>query len=425
MRSVVAVLGVVAACGDGVGAPDAMPPPDSNIGLVRVRYLGEVTSQRPVYFQNADGSVVLATRTDGDGTANAYMAPGGYVTLVDPLGGTLHIYTWADVQPGDELAVTGVFPDTTRTTTLVVSLPIDPGAVVYQLQSSCGQRSVAPAAGSSLVIELGDCRGRADMFLYTIGAGLHYIYAEDVPAKTGSVVTFPAPYRVMGRSAIAVQNVPAGTTSLRITQRLVGEGASLFDPDQIGLFGVGTLPVVDGAGALDIDMLLPPEATALTQMALDDEGASRQFFARWERTTATTSVDLAGKLLRRYLTRPQYDPSTHAISWTEEPAGRVANAVLASWTFTRPEIGGNFQWHVFAPRGDEPVVKLPVLPDPELLPRAGDVISPPYSLINIGVEGGFGSIRSTHLGNFNADDSWPTTGASGDVVYQELGFEPF
>ena len=420
MRLLVAVVGVLAACGDGVGAPDATLPPDADVGLVRVRFRGDVLAQHDVFFQNADGSLVLATRTGVDGTANAYMAPGGYVTLVDISASTHHISTWAQVQPGDELVLNGVSPGADPTTTFAISIPIDPGAGFYGLQTSCGAQNVSAAAGTSLVIELGDCRGRADMFVFTAGAGFHYLYGEDVPVKNGGMVTLPPPYSRMERSTVEVRNAPATTSFMEIKQRLIGEGHSLFEPFQSG-FGYGTLQVVDGAGSINFDMPLPPAGTMLTEVSPSDGfGLGRQYVARWGRTSATTTVDLAAIALRRYVTPPRYDAPTHSITWTEEATGTVASAVLASWTFYRPEIGGNYQWQIFAPRGADPVVRLPVLPDPQYLPREHDVIVQPYPLVNIAIDGGYERIRAKLLGSWAAGKTWPAEGPSGDVVYQEL-----
>jgi hypothetical protein len=426
MRLVVAVVVVLAACGDGVGAPDATPPVDADVGLVRVRYRGALRENHPVFFQNADGSLVLATRTDLDGTANAYMAPGGYVTLVELSGNLRNIFTWAEVQPGDELLrdngeADGLVP----TTTLEIAVPIDPGAGLYQLQTSCGSENVSPAAGASLIIELGDCRGRADMLVYTVGGpALHYIYAEDVPAMNGDSITMSPPYSVMERSTVEVRNA-GNTTSMSITQRLIGEGRSLFHPNSPPPFGSAFLPIVDGAGTVNFDMLLPPAGTILTQVTPNNGGSGVQYVARWERTRATTTVDFAQIALRPYATRPRYDPPAHAITWTEEPTGAVPNAVVAAFSWFRPEIGGNYQWQIFAPRGADPIVKLPVLPDAQFLPRENDSINPPFKLFSIAIDGGYPRIRTQLPTTFRTGDPWPAEGPSGDVVYQELGPEPF
>ena len=431
MRLVVAVVVVLAGCGDGVGAPDATPPSDAEMGLVRVRYRGGVLEDHPVFFQNVDGSLVLATRTGVDGTANTYMAPGGYVTLIDVKPSSHFLYTWAQVQPGDEVVVDdlemgGIIP----TTTIVLSIPAEPSSGFYDLRTSCGSENVSAAAGASLVVELGDCRGRTDMFVLAFGAGFHYLYAEDVPVKNGSSVSLPPPYSVMERSTVEVHNAPTSATSMDIRQQLIGEGHSLTNPTVSGL-GFASLPVVAGTGTANFDMPLPPPATALTELApFDGIGISRQHVARWERTKATTVVDFGAITLRRYLTRPRYEVPSHSITWTEEPTGTVADAVIASWSWYRPEIGGTYQWRIIAPRGAAPTVSFPVLPDSQYLPREHDTVNPPFVLVNIAIDGGYERLRTKlpSLWPVPNNTAWPAEaadGPAGEVVYQELAPEQF
>lgn len=424
MRLVAWVVTVLGACGDGVGAPDATQPPDADVGVVRVRYRGSALEHNPVFFQNADGSLVLATHTGVDGTANAYMAPGGTVTLVVLEGNTQFLYTWIAVEPGDELVKDRRQPDELPATRLTIAIPIDPGAGFYQLQTSCGFENVSPAAGTSLVIDLGDCRGRADMFVFTLGAGLHYLYAEDVAATNGSTVTLPPPYRPFERSTIEIRGAPATTTTMEVSQRLIGEGRALFDPVDAG-FALSNVAVPEGAGTTNFDMPLPPSATMLTTVSpLDGLGLGRPFVARWGPTQPTTTIDFSPLVLRPYLTRARYDPPTHSLVWTESDIGVVATAVLATWTWFRPEIGGNYQWQIIAPRGVDPVIALPVLPDPQYLPRANDTIVQPYSLVSIASRGGYAPLRRRLIETWTRADSWPAESASGEVVYEELT-EPF
>ncbi len=430
MRLVVAVVVVLAACGDGVGAPDATPPADADVGLVRVRYHGDVLENHPVFFQNADGSLVLATRTGIDGRANAYMAPGGYVTLIDIRPSTRFLYTWAHVEPGDDLVldlgpVAGIDP----TTTLTISIPIDPGASFYQLSSTCGSDNISAAAGTALVIELGDCRGHADMLVVAFGTNFRYIFAKDVPASDGSTVTLRPPYILMERSTVEVRNAPSGSSQMDVVQRLVGEGHERFAPINSG-FGFTSTPLAGGAGTVNFDMPLPPAATMLTEVTPHDGfGIGRQHVARWESTSTTTDIDFAATTLRRYLSRPRYNPLAHAITWSEEATGTTANTVLATFTWFRPEIGGNYQWRIFAPRDADPIVKFPVLPDPQYLVREHDSVIEPHSLINIAVQGGYSQIRArlpiTFAENSASDNPWPADGASGEVVYQELTPDQF
>ena len=84
-RVMVATLVMVAACGDGlIESTDAAPGSDDGHGVVSVRYLADASDLAGliVYFQNADSTIALATHTDADGYANAFMAPGGFLSLI-------------------------------------------------------------------------------------------------------------------------------------------------------------------------------------------------------------------------------------------------------------------------------------------------------------------------------------------------------
>lgn len=425
MRWVFAVL-LFAACGDGTTVPDAAPPTDGPTGLVRVRYRGGILDGHPVFFQNADGSLALATRTDADGKANAYMAPGGFVTLVDVKSSTQFLSTWAAVHPGDEIVVDdpqgGAVPGTT---TIILSVEVDPGAQFYQLQSSCGSENVSAAAGTSLVITLGDCGSRADMLVYTVGNEFRYSYTASVPVADLALVSLTGPYRPLSRASVSAQGADARVAELEVRQRIYGEKHFLFE-ETSEPFGFASMPLVDGSGLVEFDVMQPPAPT-LTQVS-ENPGAAIgvQRFASWGPPATFTPLDLRARALRRYATRPHYDPLAHAITWTEEPSGVVPGAVIASYAWFRPEIGGNYQWRVFGPRGAEPRIQLPVLPDPQYLVRAGDSVVDPFELVSIGVEGGYDRIRTTlpSLWPARRGTTWPAESIdtpTGSLVYQQLG----
>lgn len=429
MRSVVALV-VLAACGDGVPAPDATPPADASVGLVRVRYRGAVLDGHPVFFQNADGSLALATRTDAAGEANAYVMPGGSVTVVDTNAATQLLTTWTQVAPGDELVVDDPQlggPETN--VTVALSFPIDPGASFYQLQTSCGASNVTAAAGSTMLVVLGDCRGRADMLVYSINTEFRYLYAADVPVTAGSDVTIPGPWRSLDRSTVVATGADGRNTQLDVRQRLVGERRNLFE-ESSEPFGFANIFLLGGAGTTTFDTMRPATATMLTQVSEVASLVGVQRFARWAKDTATTTLDLAPRRLRRYTSAPHYDALAHAITWTEESTGAVPDAVLATFGWARPEIGGNYQWRILAARGAEPRIALPVLPDGQYLLRASDQLFEPFLLTSIAADGGYDSFRSSLPSQWPQRNgtTWPGEAVGetpGFAVYQELRAEPF
>jgi len=437
MRRLIGLL-ALAACGDGVPAPDASVPVDAALGLVRVRYRGAILDGHPVFFQNGDGSLALATRTDGEGKANGYVMPGGSVTVVDTSAATQLLTTWMQVQPGDELIVDDPLLAGPRPITVIdLSIPIDPGAIFYQLQSSCGSQTVTDAAGSTMLVELGDCRGRADMLVYSIsdspsgeGPVYHYLYGEDVPVVAGGSVTLPGPFTPIDRADVEVTGVDGRVPNVVMRQRLVGERRNLFE-DATEPFGFAFLSLHAGAGAASLDAMIPATATLLTEVT---ESVSNlvgvQHFARWDKNRTMIELDVAPRQLRRYTSRPHYDALAHAITWSEEPTGAVPDAVLATFGWTRPEIGGNYQWRVLAARGAEPRIALPVLPDGQYLQRATDLVIEPFLFTSIAADGGYDSFRAALPSQWPQRNgvTWPGEAVGdtpGFVVYQELSNKQF
>ena len=133
------LLLVCAACGDGLPASTADAGPDDPRGLVSLAFLaadGERLVGHRVFFQDRDSSLVLSTRTDAEGRANAFMHPGGFVSLVETRGNSSLIYTYAGVKPGDELTIDqrGTPGNVVE---IEVSIPPAAGAITYQLYTSC------------------------------------------------------------------------------------------------------------------------------------------------------------------------------------------------------------------------------------------------------------------------------------------------
>ncbi len=414
--------GACAACGDGIGARDAAPPADANQGLVRVRVplpdpdapFGNGSFQ--VLFQDADGALVLSTHTDREGRANAYMAPGGYVTVVNAGGGTRNVYTWAAVQPGDELWLTGR-PEVAPTRDIAsvrLNLPDDPGAQQYRLLSSCGEGDVTPAAGGQSPFQFYACAGKSDLLVMSFGETTRYLFRAAVPIEDNGLVSLPPPYRALDHSSIDVINASSSSTYVSITQHLVSEGVPL----ETG-FGFSWVPLVGGAGATQSEMTLPAEGTVFTAVdPVDGDGVGIQHRRRWGPSSGVMHFDLGAPALRAYEQRPIYDRTTHTLRWAEASTGVLSTAVMATWGWYHPPVE-NVQWRILAPRGEAPELRLPVLPLPELRVQDGDVVNDPFELVNLTVDGGWDRLRQRlGLGGFFVDR--PLDHAPGELVYQEL-----
>ncbi|CAN5843191.1 hypothetical protein BH11MYX3_BH11MYX3_04140 [soil metagenome] len=416
---VVALL-LLPACGDGIAAIDAAPPLDTNVGLVRVRY---VTQHDPgghaVFFQNADSSLVLSTRTDERGEANAFMAPGGFVTLhvVDTTGDQL--YTWAGVQPGDDLQIRDSLPSQDPTTFVRLRVAADPGAVFYRLRSTCGEGDVTYAVGVEALFGFLPCRGKTDLVVVSHGeTGQHYLYRGGVEIVEGGLVDLAGPYQAVDRGRVEVVGASPSVRDLSMNQLLIGARDVISDPFD-GSFGLGFIELTDGAGALDFESVAPADGTLLTMIdPCNGDGVGAQHAVRWGPATLLNRFDMTALAVRPYLSRPTYDLLGHSVRWTEG-AGVVPGAVIATFSWGRPEIGGGYRWRIISPRGEEPVVEFPVLPVVALRPQSGDFIGVPDELVNIASEHGYDPIRA-RLGTWSAGTIWPFEGTSGSAVYQDL-----
>src|SRR5262245_33530039 len=101
-----AILAALIGCGDGrtLGSDAGEEVDASTRGIVRVKVSGFVEKGGlTVYFQEHDSTLSLATRTDASGEATGRLGPDGFVTLIAGFEPTLTMWTYAGVQPGDEL----------------------------------------------------------------------------------------------------------------------------------------------------------------------------------------------------------------------------------------------------------------------------------------------------------------------------------
>lgn len=414
-----AVLAV--ACGDGrTESPDAGAPGATDEGVVSVRYLADASdlSGLLVYFQDADSTLALATRTDGEGRATAFMAPGGFVTVVVPNG---NLFSYAGVKAGDDLVIDERTLETTeQRTTFMLRVPTTPGADVYSLTTSCGSTNITGAQDEPTVATLGNCDGVEDLLITArsseprpFGSNYRYLYRKDVLLQGQSMIVVEGEYAPAETSVIITTNVPAEIPRLAISQSLVRGGREV-SPTKFGL-----LDVTDGAATLSFSRTYAPaDGTTMTRIAPRDATTiGVHNIVQWGPSSTRTVVDAGAVRLRPYVEPPRYQPEASLVRWEEGTDGEVANAVVAVMTFPRNEITPEWRWTVLAPRGDEPTLRLPVLPRAELVPPADAVIS---ELSSLSIEGGYDRIRPYLLGVWQQDGVWPTDTDAGRVDYLRL-----
>jgi hypothetical protein len=216
------VFVVLLGCGDNNGVPDdggsndgASGPGDAaKPGLVTLtaKYNGAVYPHLPVYFQNADNSLVSATETDDQGVASAVMVEGGFATAVGwpPDATSPQLATFAGVKPGDLLTLDA---HGARPQTFMLSAPIDPDPMVakYVLLTTCGvgpALSVSPVAVSASV-SLDLCiDDTVDLLLESLDAHGNTLRGlfQSVTLVPGGTVTLTGLYQALQTVQVSYRN---------------------------------------------------------------------------------------------------------------------------------------------------------------------------------------------------------------------------
>lgn len=412
------LLLVCAACGDGLPASTADAGPDDPRGLVSLAFLaadGERLVGHRVFFQDRDSSLVLSTRTDAEGRANAFMHPGGFVSLVETRGNSSLIYTYAGVKPGDELTIDqrGTPGNVVE---IEVSIPPAAGAITYQLYTSCNHGGSIDLTGAEVQPVHTTIFGCEKLESFLVVAffpdGMHrYLYRGQVQLQPFASLVFDGSYRDVESTVVTVQNGPPAIVRGFVSQELAGiKLPSTF----------AELALVAGSGSATVELPRPPGATVATRIDLDNGASIGVHRATlWGPASSITSIDLGGGL-RPYTRRPWFERTSNSIRWEESATGRPADSVLVGLGWARFTTVFNYQWVLVGPRGSDAMIQLPVLPEPELNP-AEDETPNPFTLVNFSVEGGYDRVRARLLAGWSAGEQWPVDGASGTVIYQELG----
>jgi hypothetical protein len=411
----------LAACGDGI-APVALDAVvDDQRGLVTFTYLagdGDQIQDRLVFFQNSDSGLVLSTRTDGTGRADAFMRSGGYVTAIEERGNSKFMFTYAGVEPGDNLVLDRRQPSA-GSLELEVSIPGAPEAVGYQLYTSCsfgGSVDLTGADKAPVFVTLFGCAPTVSMLVIALlpGGGRSYLYRGNVLLQTFDRVTFQGPYRAFDTARVQVSAAPPATSSAFVSQEVSG----IHLPANFE-----NVALVAGGGVATFQVPAPAGAVITTRVDLDSGFTiGTQRAALWSPASASTTIDLAGGT-RQYTARPSFDKTFNGIRWEEAAAGQTANIVLAGVAWARFTTSYNYQWLLIGPRGADPVRSFPVLPEPDLRPT-DDETPNPFTLVNFALDAGYDALREDFLGTWNAGDPWRAEGDTGKVLYQELGFGP-
>lgn len=397
-RTSAVCLLALAACGDGIAVPDAAIAQDgSTRGRVSVHTNG---SGVRVFFQAADSSLVLATRTNAAGDAAALVEPGGFVTVFD--GGQL--FTWTDVQVGDELVLapptfsspTEFFPD------LQIQVFTYPEATSYFLYVPCDFRRDVTAATFDLIAPgFSTCSTRVDTLLIASNSTqLAFEYRQNVNLSIAGPIRFGTNYAPMELQTVDITSSPELTgVSVQSTIDQVPYGvarAAAPAGDHLtaqlemprGPFTVRTIATASQF-PINEDAMLPSTVRGVV----------------WGPYASDVAIDLS---LREIVEPMTIDPTSYRVTWTESTTGAVPDVVVLAL-----QTRNGTPWQVIARHSDEGV-RLPVLPQDDLqLAEASQVST--YTLLAI--DGGYDRVRATLLGQWQPGDPH-LPGASGRAVYR-------
>ena len=420
---------VLPACGDGQGgrAPDADVGTDAgDRGMVRVRVIAPsngIIANLPVYFQAGDSSLILATTTDGSGAASAAVPPGSFVTVVTGMVDFgFRLWTYTDVQPGDELAVdfTPVLLDDGFVTlpsfrlnqTLEFDFQAPPENVAgYELRTECGTfvlqagKAYAPSCPQFTNLLVIAYQQTSEGF--TVPIGYQYEAMHDIVNVKD--VVFTQPFRPFDLSTVSVTNVDSDFIEVGMSQRLVHGNRVLWNASQ-GESDFGDRTVVGRFS-------LPRPAGETLYTTVGDGFGTAPHVYDWRPSAEDVAVDLEVPHVRVATSQAAYDATRTQIRWTEESLGvpgNLARGVL-NWN-----LGGGlpYQWEILSPRGEEPLIRVPRLPRAELVPGA-DTSAGVQSILD---EANVETTRRQLLGRWTPSGYWPPTGARGRITWRDVPF---
>jgi hypothetical protein len=413
-----ALLLALAACGDGIAAPDALvPDADDDRGVVEV-FVGvsdpfQITN---VYFQERDSTLALATRLDQNGRARGYLRPHGFVTVIPQgIGGITPIYTYVNVSPGDVLVVAPGAQRFEGRAQIRLRIPSLLGTQFYTLESPCNVTDVTQATVQAILVDLTGCGAQTDLLVVAhTGAGDVYLHANDVALSDAT----PATVSLLDRQYAPFEESTTSVTGISpladrwYVEKGVVLGSNVYHT-VIDSLEVGA----ERSVSLSSVAPLPPSITAYTRTAADEiddpEVRGLEGIVDWRPSAPQIAIDLRDHDLREQTAPARYIPEETSIRWEEGTSGIAPNVTVARLQWATP--GTLYQWTLLGKRGDEPRLDLPVLPG-GLTP---DPRSPPYETFRIAAtEDAARSID--RLIGWTPNDRYPIEGEAGTVVWQPL-----
>ena len=441
------VFALLAACGDDdparhldggvtIDSPEALIDAPTAPVTLTIKRNGVAQSNIVVHFQNADSTLVATEMTDGSGTASHVMAPGGYVSAIDPYvvaAGlpTSQVYTFAGVKPGDHLQLGN---RTSGNISMTVTLPVQSGSEItkYVMDSACSPFHTAynsSGSGSSPVFSLpfhSTCTN-TDVLV----AGLNdsddvvaFFFVPDVTVTANGALNYSSKTYSTPTSRSYTYNTATGLTPVELTQFIgSAKGAVMrIFHSTTGTPNTATVPLPNFTNAI-----------GLTEATTRSIAESQHEILDWGPlvTTPLTSDVGARKLVD--VSAPSFDAATHTLSWTEgtgvapdgDYVGIFVNRTLPS--------NNNFgvEWRMVAPHTGASA-KFPTLPVGPVDYNADDddIVDPIVLLLAKLPPAGYDAMRANGfdfdgiLDEGNYFDIVTTTGASSGSAALVMWVEP-
>jgi hypothetical protein len=369
---------------------DAGPPDATAIGPVTVTVLSFDGLRTPVEgmdvgFFAPDGSHDATVATDADGVASSDLESGGAIVVFQTPppalggGGSAVAYAVLAVEPGDHIVVGGdPFLGGEAPVMMTVTLPAVTGAIVYEVDTSCGNFS-----NGTRVVTLSfaaGCDPDTFSFLATASgdAGRVYLREEDAPVIGGGNYDAMGSWQMMPTRPFLFTGIPPEADNLN-----VGVFAVRAGEDQLNV-SLGR----DGATVSEEMITLRPERVpgydetlVWTEVRPDQQALGAFDIVRWLGPDEDTDLDLGAAMLP-WMSPVTYQSATRSLDWhligdqDHDATYLTLIAGINGETFLETT------WFIMAPPGIEQIVlpTLPAaksgyfLPDPEFVNAYGQIV---------------------------------------------------
>ena len=422
------VAATAAACGDdGPSNPKAdasVGSPDSETGdptpvKITITLDGAAVAGIKVHFQRPDSSVYTSVVTDSSGVASSPMPSGGFVTAVNPFVGPgdnySKLYTYATVQPGDELLLKQSFGDAGDT--LTITAPLDSSSTVtdYLFTSPCDS-SIEPEAGNTTNTTYdmfldSRCGATTDILIASLDANeeiVKYTYAANQSTTGGSLDLSGATLTTPVTKSYTYTNIPATGMGVGIETQLSSAKGRLLEREGGG-DGTSVTASIKQAG-------FPNAFEAIGAFTGAPYGMHGMF--DWATfSSAPFTTDVGARLLKEATSAVTFDIAYKTATWSVAATGVTPDFVAVD-TYRSDSTGDNYvEWSIVGPYTGGSV-QFPTLP-PETTDynfKATDMVDDVE--VNMGkVPGGWDGIRERFFG-LDGPEDLVDTAAAGSVTFQ-------